>query len=63
MFVHNPDKEEIVPIQSPDAKGDYSNMEIYNIKDIVKYLGVHLNQRKLQKTKFNKCRIEKVIKN
>jgi hypothetical protein len=47
MFVHNPEKEEMVLVQLPDAKGDYSNVEICSIKDTVKYLGIPLNIRKL----------------
>jgi hypothetical protein len=34
-------------------------VEVCNIEDTIKYLGVILSKRKLQKMKFNKWRIEK----
>jgi hypothetical protein len=45
----------------PDAKGNHETVEECGIKGIIKYLGVPLSTRKLQKMKFNIYRIEKTM--
>jgi hypothetical protein len=44
------------------AEGKEQEVGVCNIKGTIKYLGVPLNTRKLQKMKFNKDRIEKTMK-
>jgi hypothetical protein len=62
ILIHNAEKIEIPRLFLPDAEGRQQTVEVCVIKDIVKYLGVPLSTRKLQKMKFNKCRIEKTTK-
>jgi hypothetical protein len=61
ILVHNAEKIEIPPLWLPDAKGELEVVENCGIKDRVKYLGVPLSTRKLQKMKFNKYRVEKTM--
>jgi hypothetical protein len=62
ILIHYAEKLDIAPVLLPDAKGDLERVEECGIKDTVKYLGVPLSTRKLQKMKFNKYRIEKTMK-
>jgi hypothetical protein len=62
ILIHNPEKEMIVQVQLPNEKGELQDIGICGIKNIIKYLGVTLGTRKLQKMKINKCRIEKTVK-
>jgi hypothetical protein len=54
-----PDPEKIIvsSLFLPDANNIEQEVEVCNIKDTIKYLGVPVHTRKLQKIKFNKCRI------
>jgi hypothetical protein len=61
ILIHNAEKIETPPLFLPDAEGNQKTVEVCGIKDIIKYLGVPLSTRKLQKMKFNKCEIEKTI--
>jgi hypothetical protein len=61
ILVHNAEKIEIPLLFLPEAKGELETVEECGIKDIIKYLGVPLSTRKLQKMKFNKYRIEKTM--
>jgi hypothetical protein len=62
LFVNNPEKEFIIPVQLPNEKGELQDVGIWGINETVKYLGVQLGTRKLQKMKFNRSRIEKTVK-
>jgi hypothetical protein len=62
ILIHNAEKILIPPLLLPDVNNIEVEVEVCNIKDAIKYLGVPLNTRKLQKMKFNKCRIEKTMK-
>jgi hypothetical protein len=62
ILIHNAEKILISPLLLPDANNIEQEVEVCNIKDTVKYLGVPLSTRKLQKMKFYKCRIEKAMK-
>jgi hypothetical protein len=59
MLIHNAGKIMIPLLLLSDANNIEQEVEVCNIKDTIKYLGVPLSTRKLQKMKFNKCRIEK----
>jgi hypothetical protein len=61
ILIHNAEKISIPPLLLPDVEGNQQEVEVCGIKDIVKYLGVPLSTRKLQKMKFNKYRIEKTM--
>jgi hypothetical protein len=58
-LVHNPKKEFIIPAQLPNEKRELQDGGVCGIKETVKYLGIPLGTRKLQKMKFNRSRIEK----
>jgi hypothetical protein len=62
ILIHNAEKLGIAPVVLPNAKGELEEVEECGIKGTVKYLGVPLSTRKLQKMKFNKYRIEKTMK-
>jgi hypothetical protein len=61
ILIHNAEKIMIAALFLPDANKIEQEIEVCNIKDTIIYLGVSLSTRKLQKMKFNKCRIEKTI--
>jgi hypothetical protein len=62
ILIHNAEKIQIAPTYLPNANGEMEEVEECGIKDTIKYLGVPLSTRKLQKMKFNKYRIEKTMK-
>jgi hypothetical protein len=62
ILIHNAGKVLIPPLLLPDANNIEQEVEVCNIKDTGKYIGVPLNTRKLQKMKFNKCGIGKTMK-
>jgi hypothetical protein len=62
ILIHNAEKIMISPLYLPDANGTEEEVEIGNIKDMIKYQGVPLSMKKLQKMKFYKRRIEKMMK-
>jgi hypothetical protein len=61
ILIHNAEKILISKLSLPAANGTEQEVEVCNIKDTIKCLGVLLSTRKLQKTKFNKNRIEKTL--
>jgi hypothetical protein len=58
LLIRNPEKGTIIPRQLPNENENYNKL-VWSIKDTIKYLGVPLETRKLQKMKFSKCEIEK----
>jgi hypothetical protein len=62
ILIHNAEKILIPPLSLPDANGTEQEVQGCNIKDTIKYIGVPLSTRKLQKMKFNKNTIEKTMK-
>jgi hypothetical protein len=62
LLIDNTEKEMIVPVQLPNEKGELQEVGICGIKDTIKYLGVPLGTRKLQKMKFNRNRIKKTVR-
>jgi hypothetical protein len=61
ILIHNAEKIMITALFLPHTNKIEQEKEVCNIKDTIIYLGVSLSTRKLQKMKFNKCRIEKTI--
>jgi hypothetical protein len=59
ILIHNTEKITVQPLFLPDASNIEQEMEVCNIRDTIKYRGAPLSTRRLQKMKFNKCRIEK----
>ncbi|GMO19738.1 MAG: hypothetical protein Ta2E_10790 [Mycoplasmoidaceae bacterium] len=60
IILNNPNKEYVEKIALKDEDGNYEEMEILELKDAIKYLGVPLSTRKLAKLKFNNNNISKV---
>jgi hypothetical protein len=62
ILTNKAEKFLIPPLLLSDANNIEQEVEVCNIKDTIKYLGVSRSPRKLQKMKFNKYRIEKTMK-
>jgi hypothetical protein len=62
ILIHNAEKIMIPPLFLPDRNGKEQEVEICNLKEKIKYLGVPLSTRKLQKMKFTKDRVEKTMR-
>jgi hypothetical protein len=61
ILIHKAEKILITPLSLQDANGTEQEVEVCNIKDTIKYVGVPLSTRKVSKLKFNKNRIEKTM--
>jgi hypothetical protein len=62
IIVYNPSKELLSPVFLPNEERLLKEVQVCNVDDTVKYLGVPLGMRKLVKLKFNNQRICKVRK-
>jgi hypothetical protein len=62
LIINNPGNKLIPQLTLPDENGEEKQVEICDIRQTVKYLGVPLGTRRLSKMRFNNSKIEGIKK-